>query len=106
MSEQQFDLALRPPPLPQARRADPVTSHQAAASMREGAAIHRGKILVALRVLGARGGTYREVATQAQLEPVAVGRRLKELVRMGLVVRLLETRPTPRASGHVYRRAL
>lgn len=59
-----------------ARRGDPETSKRAAAKVNRFAGGHFAKILKALE----RGpGTYREIASRAELEPVAVARRLAEL---------------------------
>lgn len=78
---------------PRARRTDPETSHVAAATMREGAAAHRAKIHAVLTDGIPR--TYVEIAEACGLDPIAVARRMLELVRLNRVVRLRETRPTP-----------
>jgi predicted ArsR family transcriptional regulator len=87
---------------PTARRTDPDTSHQAAASMVHIAGLQAREVLEALRRYGSM--TYTEIASLAGLEPHAVGRRLSELRRLELVERLSETRVTPSGrAAHVYR---
>ena len=107
MSEPQFDLILRPPPLPQARRTDPATSVSAAASMRANARAENARILAALARLPGRRGTYYEISAEADLTPpVRVHRRLGKrggLVGAQLVRRLDEMRLLPTMRwGHVY----
>ena len=68
---------------PRARRHDPATSQRAAARVNRFASGHFAKILDALRV----PGSYREIAARAELEPVAVARRMRELEQAGLVKR-------------------
>ena len=80
---------------PIARRTDPVTSQLAAETMREGASHQRGQVLAALERRGFAGANYTELAEDTGLEPVAIDRRLPELRRLGLAVRLKETRLTP-----------
>lgn len=89
---QQLSL-LNPPAQPAARARDPETSKIAAASMRQGAAAQRAKVLAALTYL--RQATYTEIAVTAGLERHAVARRLPELRALGKVRRLTATRPTP-----------
>jgi hypothetical protein len=69
---------------PVARRSDPDTSHRAADSMREGAAIHRAQIMALLRS-HYDGLTGDEINDLAGWPAATAGRRLVELVRMGLV---------------------
>ena len=78
-----------------AHHHDPQTSRDAAASMRDGAAHHRHAILHAMR--GKAPMTYVEIATIAHLNPIATARRMSELLRMGSVQRLPQTRLTPSA---------
>lgn len=67
-------------PLPAARRRDPQTSHDAAASMRGS---QQGEaVLAALRELGRAGATA--IATRAGLTQIQVCRRLPELAKAGL----------------------
>lgn len=66
-----------------ARKRDPETSQRAAAKVNRFASGHFAKILEALRV----PGSYREIAARAELEPVAVARRMNELEQAGLVRR-------------------
>lgn len=68
---------------PRARRHDPATSQRAAARVNRFASGHFAKIVEALRV----PGSYREIAARADLEPVAVARRMRELEQAGLVKR-------------------
>jgi len=68
---------------PVARRRDPSTSHQAAASVRFSAQAQNAKILTALARLPGRRGTYYEIAKESGLSPVQVARRLGS--RYGLV---------------------
>ena len=89
---------------PRARRRDPATSRDAAQAVRQAAASHRARILAALEAAGTLGATYVELAGATGLPPVAVGRRLHELRRMGAAVRLEATRPTPSGNrAHVHR---
>ena len=89
---------------PRARRRDPATSRDAAQAARRAAASHRARILAALEAAGSLGATYVELAGATGLEPVAVNRRLCELRRMGVAMRLDVTRPTPSGNrAHVYR---
>lgn len=71
-----------------ARRSDPVTSQRAAAKVDRFAGGHFAKIIAALSEL--RTGTYREIAFEAGLEPVAVARRLRELEIAGKIGRIGE----------------
>ena len=68
---------------PMARRSDPVTSHLAAASAKELAAAHQRIILACLEAHGALGKDG--IASRTQLTGHAVGKRLCELERMGLI---------------------
>lgn len=79
--------------LPGVRRSDPETSLVAANSMVEGAADHRAKILAVLADGCPR--TYVEIAEDCGLDPIAVARRMAELLRLGQVRRLSRTRLTP-----------
>jgi predicted ArsR family transcriptional regulator len=78
---QQLDLLEA---VPLARRTDPETSHQAAASAKELAVRHHGLILDCLKRHGAHGKDG--IAARTRLDGVAVCRRLTELERMGLIV--------------------
>lgn len=71
-----------------ARRTDPETSQRAAAKVERFASGHFAKILAAMAEL--RTGTYREIAFEASLEPVAVARRLRELETAGKIGRIGE----------------
>lgn len=66
-----------------AKRNGPATSQRAASKVERFASGHFAKILEALRV----PGSYREIAARADLEPVAVARRMAELEQAGLVKR-------------------
>lgn len=70
-----------------ARRADPDTSHRAAAGTDGFRARHEGRIFGALHEAGERGMTYREIAGATGMEPVAVARRLKAMERRGVIRR-------------------
>jgi predicted transcriptional regulator len=62
-----------------ARKTDAPTSQRAAERAASFAASQRADIYAAIVAAGNRGATYREVAQSIGMEPVAVGRRLKEL---------------------------
>ena len=64
---------------PRSRVSDPRTSHIAADRIKASGALasHQHAIRTALR--SRPGMTYREIAEYTGMEPVAVGRRLKEL---------------------------
>jgi predicted ArsR family transcriptional regulator len=66
-----------------ARRADPQTSHEAAARVHEFKAGHHIKILTALRRLGQAGA--EQVASLAGIDSYAARKRLPELERLGYV---------------------
>lgn len=89
---------------PIARRTDPETSKIAAVTMREGAAHHRALIAAVLADGVAR--TYVEIGEACGLNPIAVARRMVELLRLGQVVRLPATRRTPSGrAAHLWRAA-
>lgn len=90
MSEYYSDAPAGPLFAPAARRTDPPTSHAAAAKKEEFADTHRGHIYRALR---AGPGGQTEIARRLAcnpphlpLLPHQVGKRLSELVRLGLIV--------------------
>lgn len=68
-----------------ARRSDPVTSHQAADEVeRSGRVVsQQQRVLAAVRAFPGR--TSRELAAEARLDRYMVARRLRELVRAGLL---------------------
>jgi predicted ArsR family transcriptional regulator len=68
--------------MPASRRTDPGNSHAAAASMVATASTHRSLIWAALHRCGPMG--RYEIAEVTGLDPVAVARRLAELVAQGL----------------------
>jgi predicted ArsR family transcriptional regulator len=68
---------------PAARRTDPTTSHQAAASARELREQHHSVILAALRAHGPAGKD--RIAALTRLTGVQICRRLIELQRDGLI---------------------
>lgn len=70
---------------PTARRTDPVTSHRAADSMREGAAAHRAQIVSLLQDGTVR--THEEIDEALGWPHPRAARRMKELVTAGLVRR-------------------
>jgi predicted ArsR family transcriptional regulator len=85
---------------PAARRADPVNSHDAASRAMLFAATHRAQIWTRLHEYGPQGRYAISRATG--LEPVAVARRLAELVAQGLCRRVpgvSEITPTGRAGS-------
>jgi len=82
---QQPDLfSTAPNPRPMSRRTDPQTSRIAASRLVASgrADAHRALIVDAIR--RRPGTTYRQIAELTGLEPVAVGRRLVEVERLGL----------------------
>lgn len=82
---------------PASRATDNANSHAAGESMVAAAATHRGLIWQALHRCGPMG--RYEIAQMTGLEPVAVARRLAELVEQGLCRRLKtkqETTPSGR----------
>jgi predicted ArsR family transcriptional regulator len=83
----QLSLTLAPP-APRARRRDPATSHEAAASAAPLQARHHGVIVDALRAHGPMGKD--QIAGLTGLMGVAVARRMAELRAIQLV------RPTGR----------
>jgi predicted ArsR family transcriptional regulator len=68
--------------IPASRSTDPHTSHAAGQSMTMAAATHRSLIRQALHNCGPMG--RYELAEVTGLDPVAVARRLAELVGQGL----------------------
>jgi predicted transcriptional regulator len=81
-----------PPIVPAARKTDPVTSHDAAASMLEAAGLQRRILVNLLRAHGPM--TADELDTLADWRPTTAGRRLAECERLGVVQRTGATRPT------------
>ena len=77
---------------PRDRRTDPNTSHAAAASMLEGAASHRAKILAFLREHG--GATGDGLDDALGWRHATANRRLPELRELGLVTMTDEMRVT------------
>jgi predicted ArsR family transcriptional regulator len=82
--------------IPASRRTDTGNSHAAAASMVMTAATHRSLIWNALHRCGPMG--RYELAEVTGLEPVAIARRLAELVGQGLC-RRSKTRHETTPSG-------
>lgn len=78
----EFDLPMQVQA--RARRRDPVTSHQAAESMKTAAAQQAERVLKALRELRAAGA--EQIGHRCKLDAYAVRKRLPELQRAGLVV--------------------
>jgi hypothetical protein len=89
-----FDLAE-----PLARRTDPATSHAAARQAKELAADHQRAILACLEAHGALGKDG--IAARTMLTGHAVGKRMAELQRMGLV--MLTGRNVPSTAGRAER---
>lgn len=86
MSQLSIDFTM-PAPVPvavRARRRDPITSHEAAASMRDAAAQQTARVLQALRDLGEAGA--EQIAARCGLDAYAVRKRLPEAQRAGLAV--------------------
>jgi hypothetical protein len=68
-------------PVAQARQSDVLTSHEAAAAHEQSgkAGVHRERVYAAIGRIG--GGTYREIAREAGLDPVETIRRIGDLQR-------------------------
>ena len=90
--------------LPRARSTDPKTSHDAAASMVEGAKAQRERILEILRERGPMNAY--EIDKAIGWRETTAGRRLKELAHpnVGLVKMTVHTRATrsPQYQGHLW----
>jgi predicted Rossmann fold nucleotide-binding protein DprA/Smf involved in DNA uptake len=78
--------------LPLARRSDPATSHAAAARVAEFAAGQHAQIIEALRQGPA---TVYGIAERTGIEAHAVGKRVPELAREGLIAETGKTEPSP-----------
>lgn len=81
--------------VPRARRRDPVTSHEAAESMKTGAAQQAERVLKALRSLGEAGA--EQIGEVCSLDAYTIRKRLPELQRLGLAAPTGAVRST--ASG-------
>jgi len=79
-------------PDPKARKRDPQTSHDAAASMKVAATAQAVKVLMVLRQHGPLGA--EQIAILSGLDKFQVCRRLPELYAAGLVAPTGETRKT------------
>ncbi len=89
-------------PAHKARRANPGTSKAAAQSAEPVARRHHRLILVALESM--QDGTAAEIAEAAGLQPHAVGKRLYELEKRGVIAVTGETRAMPSGrQGRVWR---
>ncbi len=87
---------------PRARRTDRETSHAAARSMVEGAAQHQRRIVAALRTHGPMGRFA--IASKTGMDPIAVARRMGELVANRLVELTDDHEETPSGRrGSVWR---
>ena len=84
---------------PRARRTDPETSHAAARQAKALAAAHQLAILTCLQEYGPLGKDG--IGARTMLTGHAVGKRLPELQRMGLVT--LTGRTVPSESGRAER---
>ena len=88
MTQLSIDFNATPPAVvhaavaPRARRRDPVTSHDAAESMKTAAAQQAERVLQALRSLGEAGA--EQIGLACGLDAYAVRKRLPELQRIGL----------------------
>ena len=79
------DCHLRPDPRTLARSSNPATSHMAAGRVNEFASGQHALILAVLREHGVDGLTAHEIAGHCDLLAHAIGRRLNELERAGLI---------------------
>lgn len=70
---------------PRSRRNDPETSHRAADRIKRRGMLAGHQHAIRMAVTERPGMTYREIAAHLGMEPVAVGRRLKELEGVWLV---------------------
>ena len=77
-----WEMIVQTIPFPRARRADPMTSHMAAASARPAQLTHIDAIRSALVRHGA--GTIEDIAHWTALSPVQVARRLPDMQKVGL----------------------
>lgn len=77
---------------PAARRTDPATSHEAAASVVDHAANQRAEIMAALREFGP--ATNDALDARLGYRVGTASRRTTELYRMGLIIRGTDTRET------------
>ncbi len=64
---------------PRSRRHDPETSHIAGELIKASGALASHQNTIRAAIHRKPGMTYREIADMTGMEPVAVGRRLKEL---------------------------
>jgi urease gamma subunit len=71
--------------MPRARRTDPNTSHEAAATARNFAAGHRALILETLKEHQRDGMTVHEIAAYCRLDAHAIGKRIGEMAKAGQV---------------------
>lgn len=78
--------------MPLARRTDPQTSHDAAASMGRAATMQCAKVFNALRALGKAGA--EQIGERCNLPAYAVRKRLPELEDAGLIYPTEHTRKT------------
>lgn len=70
-----------------ARRKDPITSHKAAERAKSFKASHEANIFAVIADAGSSGATYLEIAARTRMEPVAVGRRLADMGKRGVIYR-------------------
>ena len=87
---------------PLARRSDPATSHAAAVSAVALAHADRTRILAHLNAIWPGAATYRDIADATGLERHAVGRRLSELRRAGMIVDAGERRMDSGRMGQLW----
>lgn len=87
----QIDPFQAPDPRTLARRRNPETSKAAAASAVEFVPDHHAVIVDVMRKHGKNGLTVHEIATFCRLDAHAIGKRVGELERSGIV----ETRTVP-----------
>ncbi len=90
---------------PRARTADPATSHEAAASITDGARAGQYRLILALLAEHPAGLTNDQIDLALSWRTGTASRRVAELVGAG-VERCTETRPTSTGRGaHVHRLA-
>lgn len=86
MNEQQHDM-FGIPPMAHARRADPATSHKAAAEMNAGGRTEKHADIVAKMVAAHPGLTSAELALKdKRLTHPQIHKRLRDLARAGRII--------------------
>jgi hypothetical protein len=72
-------------PSPLARRSDPASSHLAAAEVELSGTVNRHEAIILAGVKQQPGSTADELALVTGLDRVAIGKRLREMVRKGML---------------------